>query len=439
MSNVAKLAAVLHSLFSGIATELGRASGFIRRERKLTAADFLNALVLGFLKRRDAPLEDLALPLGISRQALDRRLDSEAAADFCRRALIHAVGQAVHGKLRKLPLLGRFKGVFLDDSTQAKLPDDAADDFPGCGSGDGVRGKAGIKALVRFEIQEGRIHHVGIHAGKVSDHDALAQAPPLPAGCLHLADLGFADFDRLEKEAARGISWITRLPAHTQVRLSAEDGFRPLSEVLRRWRGEGVKEVDVRAEVGLKEELPGRLVAFACPAKVAAVRLAALEKDAKRRGREVSGRQREMCWWTVFLTNVPDGKLTAAEVWRLYRLRWQIELLFKRFKSEGGLDETNSGKRYRVECECYLKLLGQVVRNWLQMLRGGPLRDVNGRQVGRVLADGMKALSKALRDIRLLEAVLIEIEKELANIRKRTRRKKGKTCSQSLVDKDLTI
>ena len=45
---------------------------------------------------------------------------------------------------------------------------------------------------------------------------------------------------------------------------------------------------------------------------------------------------------------------------------WQVELLIKRFKSEART--TQSAKAERVESEWYLKLLGQVVRNWLQLL-----------------------------------------------------------------------
>src|SRR5215207_2091699 len=142
MSSVAKLAIVMNTLFCATAEELGRASGLFLRVRKLVASDFLKALVLGFLKRKDAPLEDLAHPLPVSRQSLHQRLDRPEAARFCRLALLRAVSQAVGGRVAKLPLLDRFKGVFLDDCTQAKLPDEAAGDFPGCGSGDGVRGKA---------------------------------------------------------------------------------------------------------------------------------------------------------------------------------------------------------------------------------------------------------------------------------------------------------
>ena len=104
------------------------------------------------------------------------------------------------------PLLRRFNGVYLDDCTSAWLPDDAKEDFPGTGGSDPNSGQARMKVLVRWEIQAGNVCHVGIHQGSASDHDALALAPALPQGALHLADLGFADFERMQSEAAQGFT-----------------------------------------------------------------------------------------------------------------------------------------------------------------------------------------------------------------------------------------
>ena len=43
--------------------------------------------------------------------------------------------------------------------------------------------------------------------------------------------------------------------------------------------------------------------------------------------------------WTIVVTNVPRELLNVEEAMLLARLRWQIELLFKLWKSHGGIDE----------------------------------------------------------------------------------------------------
>jgi hypothetical protein len=290
-----------------------------------------------------------------------------------------------------------------------------------------------MKVLLRWEIQKGNVCHVGIHKGRCSDHDAVADAPPLPRGSLRLRDLGFCDFEQMRTESEQGVYWITRLPAQTrfypqQQQQQGEEDL-PLAKRLAAWRQAREKVIDVDGHVGNKDSAAGRLVCLACPPGVVAKRLARLEKDARHRGRAVSERQREMCRWTVLYTNVPRGRLGTACVWEVYRLRWQIELLFKRFKSEGGLDETRSGKRCGVESEWYVKLLGQVIRNWVQLLRGGPLCDVNPVQIGRVIADNLHKLAEALRDGQSLEQALAAIEQELKKVRDRTARQKRKTAA----------
>ena len=77
-----------------------------------------------------------------------------------------------------------------------------------------------------------------------------------------------------------------------------------------------------------------------------------------------------LCGWTVFLTNVPEEKLTWREVWVTYRLRWQVELLFKRWKSLGGLGHSQGTKEWRLVVEVYAKLLGALLRQWLTMTTG---------------------------------------------------------------------
>jgi hypothetical protein len=411
---------------------LARQAKFTQRHKPggPTGADFLQALTFGCLKRRLAPLEDLAHALGISKQALDQRLEKPSAPAFFKAALLDAVQHVLDARPALCPLLDSFDGVYLDDCTSAWLPDDAACDFAGTGGTSPDDAKARMKVLVRWEIQKGNLCHVGIHKGRLSDHEALDLAPAVPEGGLHLRDLGFCDFERLRTESEQGVNWITRLPAQTRL-YPPDERDLPLAEQLASWREEGVVAADVDAGVGDKQGVQGRLVCLACPQDVVARRLAALEKDARHRGRPVSARQREMCRWTVLFTNVPRERLSTQQVWQVYRLRWQIELLFKRFKSEGGLGQTRSGKRNRVESEWYVKLLGQLIRNWAQMLHGGPLCDVNFAQVGRVIADGVLKIAEALRNGEGLEEALADLLAELDKIRPRTARQKRKTAART--------
>src|SRR5439155_387036 len=76
-----------------------------------------------------------------------------------------------------------------------------------------------------------------------------------------------------------------------------------------------------------------RLTARRCPPEVAARRRQKLRAYTRsKKGREPSARQLVLCDWLVLATNVPADRLTAVELWVVYRCRWQVELLFKRGK-----------------------------------------------------------------------------------------------------------
>ncbi len=368
--NVAALVPSLYLLFTIRADLLAKATRFIRRVRAFTGSEFLQTLVFGWLRRPYTPLEHFATLLGISKQALDQHFSPQTAA-FCKAILLEAVQDLFQARPQTLALLQPFQGVYVDDCTQLWLPAAACTDFPST-----TLGQARLKVLLRWELQGGALRHLGLHPGKTGDLTTLEQAPPLPKGCLHLADMGFTDWQRLQEEDQAGVSWICRLPSQTllflvepaslsrrrRLRQAADASAGvPLWRQLRLWRDEKRPQVDVSAWVGDKHTVAGRLVALACPPEVVAKRLAQLQRRAQDWCRPVTERQKELCHWTVLWTNVSVDCLTSEQVWRVYRLRWQIELLIKRFKSEGGLGKTAATKQERVESEWYLKLVGQIV------------------------------------------------------------------------------
>ena len=433
--NLTLLAGCLQALFTTRADELASAAHFIQRRNKLTGSSFLRALASVWGRHPTASYEQLALPLGIGRQSLFNRF-TPAATAFCRSALTEALGHAFGANRQALPLLDRFRGVFLDDCTQLPLPDACAAEFAGCGSGVCELGKAGMKTFTRFEIQRGGIHHLSIHPARTADAKAAAQAPELPKGCLHLADLGFADFALMQSQTEQGVYRISRLPVQTAVRLPGGSEKQPLVDLLKRWRQQGQAEIDlVGVQVGNKDKATGRLTALACPADVANKRLRKANDSAKRRGRPLSERQKEMCRWQVLFSNVPPAWLSAVPTWQVYRLRWQIELLFKRFKSHGGMQKSSSDRPERVKCEWYVKLLIQVAKNWLRLTGGGPLVGVNQVLLGQVVGDFCGQLFAAIaRGAAAVRCVLRELQGQLGELRPRTRRRARPTATQWFSD-----
>ncbi|MDQ3328590.1 MAG: transposase, partial [Chloroflexota bacterium] len=74
--------------------------------------------------------------------------------------------------------------------------------------------------------------------------------------------------------------------------------------------------------------------------------------------------------WNVLITNVPAALLSLEEAMVVMRLRWQIELLFKLWKSHGQLDEWRTANPARILCEVYAKLLALVLQQWMIVASG---------------------------------------------------------------------
>jgi transposase len=61
--------------------------------------------------------------------------------------------------------------------------------------------------------------------------------------------------------------------------------------------------------------------------------------------------------FTVFITNAEESQLSAEQAFLLYRLRWQIELHFKAWKSVFKIDVFHKMKKHRYFTLLYIKLL----------------------------------------------------------------------------------
>ena len=115
MSSIPQVCLALQTVLTTVATTAARTCGFIRRQRQVTGAGFVQALVFGFLANPQATLEQLAqraanVGMPLSPQGLDKRF-TQAAATWLQHVLAAAVQQVVAAHPVASPILQRFNGV----------------------------------------------------------------------------------------------------------------------------------------------------------------------------------------------------------------------------------------------------------------------------------------------------------------------------------------
>jgi hypothetical protein len=410
-ASLARLVAVLQQLFCVRAESAAQQAGLIERQRQIYPQPFAAGLVFAWMQHPNASTEQLASFVTaagspISRSGLCQRFTKQAS-DFFLELLQAASGVALTASGDSVGLLNRFNGVYLLDATQFLLPACLADLWPSSG---GDNGHAGIKCMALLELCCG-VLKLELKPAKEGDNTFATAQQTLPAGALRLADLGFFDLDVLRGYQQSNVFYITRAQPHTTVVAGGQE--QPLWQYL---RSVSTTHVEEWVELGKDSCLKSRMAAWRCPQEVEARRRQKAYERARRHGRTVSAQVLLMCAWTVLFTNVPVEKLAAKEVWIAYRVRWQVELLFKRWKSLAQVGRSVGIKVHRVLSEVYAKLLGVVVRSWLLLLTAGGWPRRSGwkcfREVGswaRVLLLALGSQSELLRVLALLRAVLNKV------------------------------
>lgn len=402
MTTVAQLARTLQTVLTTTAETAARESGLIQRHRKLTGPAFVQGLVFGWLADPDATYDQLVQAIAragshISPQALEQRFTPAATA--CLATVLTAAGRAVIGSdAVGASLLTRFTAVWLLDSSTVRLPDAYADAWPGSGEA----GTAGMKLHVLLNLRDGAMQGPVLAPGRPHDKHSPLQPVPMPAGALRITDLGFYALRRLRQIADAGAYWLCR----TQVQTHLQDADGRSWTLLAFMRAQRRAVVDVPITLGAIEHLPARLIAFRLDGQAAARRRRQLRQEAKRKGQTVSADRLALAGWDVTVTNVPADLLTADESRVLLRARWQIELLFKRWKSGGRIATSRSQRPERILCELYAKLVGQLITHWSSVVGAWPLLERSLVKVGRLVQDYATALALALPSHRRLCTVL---------------------------------
>lgn len=414
-SNIKKLATTeisekMVGFFSDTVEETARQTQFVRRKSEITGLSFLKAMVLGFLEKPGSSLNELAqsfLDVGVevTPQGVDERIHMFSVkflkAIFC---------QALELFKNKCPLplsvLQQFSAINLVDSSTKSLPEHMADEYPGCGR---VGAQAALKIQLVFDFLHGNLKQVEMESGIDSDQGYREYLQVVEGGSLTIVDLGYFCLDAFWAIAEKSAYFLSRYFYPTG--LLDELGKRiDLARLLRQQTG-ACNEVQVKLGCRAQHQLPCRLIILRNPKPVTEKRRRRAKEHAKKRGTTLSQTYLFLLGWTLFVTNAPEGMLRLKHVYDFYRMRWQIELIFKLWKSYCGLNHILAWRKERVLTELYAKMIGIIIVHFLL----APLRipdeiwsdrEVSNVRFQQVLARFARSFKQALADLIALAKTL---------------------------------
>jgi hypothetical protein len=402
MTDLGTLAPKIQTFFTQTAQTVARSVGFVERVSKLTGALFLQTLTFGFLDEPDASLSELTetsqdLGVTITKQGLQTRI--EKAVPFLQEMFQQALTLFRNELPLDLKTLHQFTAIFLTDSSIVAVPKSLEDEFPGCG-GDGP--DAAVKIQLTFEFLCGVMSGICLQAGRSPDQSYTGELQAIQPDALYLSDLGYFVLARFRTIAEHLAYFLSRFDTKTALFTATGEPLELLAWL--RTHAEPQFEQDVL--IGSQERLPCRMVVVRVPQEVTDERRHKAYETARRKGRTPSARHLELMNWSLFITNVPATMLTLRQVVTLYCVRWQIELIFKLWKSECALDRVAGRRRERVLSELYAKLIGIVVMQFvLAPYRDGE-RELSVVKVVHIIQHHIPRLIERLGDLEQLTEAL---------------------------------
>ena len=330
---------------AGWLARIARDVEFGERNRLLVPSRFFWVLVLAPLVIGERTFAGLArlftsmTGLAVTDSAVQERF-SDGAARFMRRAyegITRRVWVQVGTELKGV--LARFKDLTLIDSTVLRLREFLAKKFPACRTN---HTKAAAKMHTVMSLKKAQVERMLVTAETVNDSKAFEVGPWAKARLL-LFDLGYfswAFFARIVEEHGY---FISRLKSSCNgVVKKVRIGMRgPVGSIGRKLKEcipqGGVSDIDVEYGQG-KQRIILRTICIFDP------------------------RTREEHW---YVTNLSPREFSAEEIAELYRLRWQIELLFKELKSDVAIDDLRSKREEVILCHIYAALITVILSRFL--------------------------------------------------------------------------
>ena len=355
---------LLQEFLGEIADEEAKASGFVERESKMSGQSFAQTVILGWMENPEGSLNDLVrcsaeLGVDISESGLHQRIDGRAV-EFLKRLLVR--GMQTLREDTRLPegVFKHFSSVNLLDSSQIVLPDALQSRYAGKGRRGGAI--AAAKLQLSFDYLSGSLNTVQLEAGREPDQNCRLHLAYTEPNSLHLFDLGYFKQEVFEQLAQAQAYFVSRLLLQTAL-YTAQDDEQPL-DLLTFLNAQSGEPGEAHVYLGSKTRLLIRLVFQKLPAAVVEERRRKAKLAAHKQGKTCSQRHLALLGWALYITNAPADWLTPEQVLLVYRIRWQVELIFKVWKSQAKIEHVGTYRPERVLCQLYARLIALVLFHW---------------------------------------------------------------------------
>ena len=302
--------------------------------------------------------------LNIAKQSIDGRFTAEAVV-----FVLDVLKEVLERQLSRVLFAGflpQFNRVCIKDSTRFNVANRLTEHFKGTGGEHTTT--ACVCIQYEYDLRSGKILDLNVTAGIRNDAvDARETKEKINKADLILRDLGYYNISILTGFAKAGAFFISRLNATTSIYDLGQTDKLDFNVLFEQMKKQKLTSCEKQILVGKDQREELRLIADIVPEHVYEERIRKANKNNNKKGWKASDDYKARCRFNLFVTNVSAKNISFEEVMLLYRLRWQVELMFKSWKSVCAIHKLQPMKYERFACLLFAKLI-LIVLN-LQIIR----------------------------------------------------------------------
>ena len=338
---------------------IAKETGFVLREGKVDGFMFLDMLIFTHFNHKELSLNDMSVQIkkrfdiDVSRQSIDERFTNRAIEFF--RIVLERALKITISKYYNINFLPYDK-VLIKDATSFQLPENMASKYKG--SGGSASGSA-IKIQFEYDLICGKITDLNLFPFIAQDTtNAIDTLDKINSNELIIRDLGYINIPVLRAIEDKDAFYANRMQTLVNA-YELKNGKFIIIDFAKLYKSMKSRDVTITEKevyIGDKELFKTKMIIEILPEKYYKERI----RKAKKKGKTLSQKYKTRQKMNIYITNTD---ISFKDMRFLYSLRWQIELMFKIWKSIGEINKVKKMKIERFECCLFAKLIW-IVLNW---------------------------------------------------------------------------
>lgn len=430
--------------------KIAKDTNFVQRKSNITATNFLIFNIFHGSDICSTSLSQLAskydslFDTPVSKQALDKRFN-KYSVEFMKKIfnkIMH--NQNITLKNLEGALHLHFNRVIINDSTSFILPESFKEDFPGSG---GVASSSAIKIQLQYELLSGSFMRIDVFEGIKHDAEYLnVMEKDKELKDLKLADLGYLKIDYLANIDKSGASFISKIKCNTALymknpnpEINKHGKIKKSSEYIKidilelakpLAQGETIELKDIY--IGSKKELKSRLIVTKLTEENKIKREITHKENIRKKRATLNPKKIGFNSINAYITNVSSEILAPTQVHDLYTLRWQIEIIFKIWKSIFKINNVKKVKMERFECFLYGRLIALLLSSSIVFTAKNIIVEDDNKEISDIKAFGALAqyfpklaceiLKGEFYIIRILKSIILNFKRLCIKNRKKNKK-----------------